>query len=260
MKNSFKILFSLLLIAGLGLQSINAATKKERDLIISGNKAYEGEKFAEARSFYEEALKENPASAEARYNLGLAKLKLYNPGDTTRTNRNLIEDARSAFSDISGMYKTKPQLAKNASYNLGNLSMAEKNYAEAIDYYKQALRLNPDDEKARRNLRIAQLNLKKNESNKNKNNNDNDNKEDNKKDKDKEKDKDKNKENNSQNNKDQKNQDNRQQNNQQGGISKQAAAQILKASENKENQTRARVNAARESDKEFKNNINSRRW
>jgi len=48
-----------------------------------------------------------------------------------------------------------------AWYNMGNVFMQDKKYAESIDAYKNALRRNPKDDEARYNLRLAQLLLKK---------------------------------------------------------------------------------------------------
>ena len=64
---------------------------------------------------------------------------------------------------------------------MGNMSFLAEDYQAAIDFYKQALRLNPADDKARKNLRLAQMKLpKNNKDNKQNNKNDQD-----KKDKDK---------------------------------------------------------------------------
>ena len=49
-------------------------------------------------------------------------------------------------------------------YNLGHLSYNQGDYASSIGYYKSVLRSNPDDDKARLYLRMAQL--KQNEQNK----------------------------------------------------------------------------------------------
>ncbi len=132
------------------------STRQERRLIMKGNKQYVDRKFVEAASSYTEALSENPASAEARYNLALSQLRqVTNPADTTPRAKNLIGNAVKNFEDVAARAKDKPGIASKANYNLGNLEFNRKDYAKAISYYKQALRINPDDDAARKNLRIA---------------------------------------------------------------------------------------------------------
>src|SRR5699024_11514396 len=50
---------------------------------------------------------------------------------------------------------------RSSDLNLGNISFQEKNYAQSIEEYKNALRRNPKDDETRYNLRLAQLLLKK---------------------------------------------------------------------------------------------------
>lgn len=47
-------------------------------------------------------------------------------------------------------------------HNLGNLAMKEKNYQEAVQAYKEALRNNPNDEETRYNFALAKEMLKQN--------------------------------------------------------------------------------------------------
>jgi len=77
----------LLLTLGGGVPVVQASTRAERRLVTKGNKLYTDRKYVEAASVYEEALKENPQSTSARYNLGLAQLRqVKNPKDTTPAN------------------------------------------------------------------------------------------------------------------------------------------------------------------------------
>lgn len=233
------------------------STRKERKLINKGNSLYNERKFVEATSIYEEALKENSSSAEARYNLGLSQIRqVANPADTTGKSAKLVDAARKNFSQVAALAKTKPGLAAKANFNLGNIEFNAKDFAKAIEFYKQALRIDPNDDKARKNLRIAQKNLQNQNQDKNKNQN--------QKNKEDQKNKDQNKENNKDQNKDQ-NQNQNQNNNQkqdkkEEDLSQQAASQILQAIDNKEAATRARVNKANSGDKAAKTKANSRRW
>ncbi|MDE7402913.1 MAG: tetratricopeptide repeat protein [Muribaculaceae bacterium] len=226
-------------------------TRRERKAISAGNNKYRESKWVEAASFYEKALEENPNSAEARYNLGLAEIRqVVNLQDTTARSVAHIKKAKEAFGAVTNLAKEKPGLAAKANYNLGNIEFNSKEYQKAIDYYKQTLRIDPNDDRARRNLRIAQLNLKnqqdKNQQNKNQDKQDQD------------KNKDKQQQNQQQNQQQQNQQEQKQQQDKQ--LSPQAAAQILQAAENKEAQVRARVNKASKGDKSQRSAQSNKKW
>lgn len=225
------------------------SVRKERRLINEGNKLYGEKKYREAAKKYESALATNSSSAVAAYNLGLTRMVLgSNPADTTEKARKLLEEGKSAMQSVAAMGQTHPQLAAHANYNLGNLAFNANDYAGAIQSYKEALRLTPGDDNARRNLRIAQLKQQQNQDNKD----NKDNKDQNKDNKDQNKDQDQDNKDQDQNKQDQNDQNRNQdkndkqppRQNQGGGINEQTADQILKAMENKENQTRGRVSNA----------------
>lgn len=250
-----KHIIYILLIALFGAmaQNAEASTRKERSLVSKGNKAYVSHKYVEAASLYEEALKENPQSTSARYNLGLSQIRqVKNPQDTTPKNRQLLDRARKNLTDVASQAKVKPGLASKANYNLGNLEFNSKEYRKAIEYYKQALRIDPKDENARRNLRIAQKQL----DNQNKDKNQNQNQDQKDKDKDK---KDQNKDQNKDQQKQDQNKDQQKQPQEQK-INQQTAERILQAMDNKENQTRARVNRASKGDKSTGSGRSTKRW
>ena len=234
--------------------SFAESNRQERRLINKGNTLYRERKFVDAQKTYQQALKANPASAEARYNLGLSEIRqVANPADTTPAVRNLVENARKNFSEVAAMAKTKPGLATKANFNLGNIEFHSQDYQKAIDYYKQALRIDPNDEKARKNLRIAQKKLQKQNQDKNKDRNQD-------KDKNKDKDKDKDKDKNKDQKQDQKQDQNKDREKDQQSISQQTASQILQAIDNKESATRARVNKANTGEKAGAAARNNRRW
>ena len=121
-------------------------------------------------------------------------------------------------------------------------------YQKAIDYYKQSLRIDPDDDNARRNLRIAQKKLQQQNQDKNQQNQNQDQQD--KKDR-----------------QDQKNQQQQQpqqqeqkQQPQEQKINEQTAQRILQAMDSKENQTRARVNRAAKGEKSVGNGGARKRW
>ena len=224
------------------------STREERRLINEGNKLYTERKFADAAKKYEEALGVNSQSAVGKYNLGLAQLKqVTNPQDSTPKSQSLLSSARQNLSSVAALAKDKPGLASKANYNLGNLEFNTKEYKNAVDYYKQALRINPNDESARKNLRIAQKQLQNQDQDKNQNQDQNKEQQDQQdQQKDQNQNQDQNQDQNKNQNQDQKQNQDKQQEQQ---INPQTANQILQAMDNKENQTRARVNRANKGEK-----------
>lgn len=228
-------IISLLSLAIAALPAYAESTRKERRLISEGNRLYKEGKFKEASKQYQMAVAVNPQSPEARFNLALSHLKLAaQPGVDEKQREQLMKSGTEGMTAIAGVGASNPKLASYAAYNLGNVAFNAQQYPEAIQCYKQALRFNPDDDTARRNLRIAQKKLQDQNKDKNKDQN---------KDKDN-KDKDKNQDKNNQNKDQNQNQDKNQNQQKDNSMSNNTAEQILKAMENKENATRTRVNAA----------------
>lgn len=230
--------------AALPFDASATSNRKERRMVSEGNELFKKGRFTEAAEKYQMALKIEPESKEALYNLGLTYIRRANTAQSDSLRRQLVEAGAEAMQSVSQVAKDKPSLAADALYNLGNIAFNMQDYSQAIEMYKHSLRIRPEDEKTRRNLRIAQKKLKQNKDD----NQDKDNNKD--KDQDKEKEQDK--------NKDQNQNQNQQQDQRQPEINPQAAEQILKAMENKENQTRARVN--RNGQKAAGKSSASKRW
>ena len=230
----------------------DTSTRKERNHIRAGNKLYEEKRFAEAEVEYRKALEQNAMSEKAMYNLAVSLLRQAGNADPNNEN-NPIAEAQSILTDLA---KTAGDdaISERSFYNLGNMAFNQQQYDQAINMYKGALRKNPDNDKARENLRLAQLKKQEQEQNQDQNKdqnkdqnqdqkdqnkdrqNQNQNKDQNK-DQDQNKDKDQNQ--NQQNQDKQKPQQQPQQ--QQGGISDANAAKILKTMETEENATRRKV-------------------
>lgn len=236
------------------------SNRKERNAITAGNKLYNDGRYRAAMLKYQEALKMNPNSAVARYNLGLSQIRLgSNPSDTTQTAKDMLKKGCESMEMVSKLGSQKPDLAAKANYNLGNVCFNSEGYPQALDYYKQALRLNPDDAAAKRNLRITQLKMQNQNQDKDKNQDQNkDQNQDQKKDQNKDQNQNKDQDQNKDQNQDQ--QQNKNQQQQPQDINQQTADQILKAMENKENQTRARVGNGSQGDKTKGQNRSRKNW
>ena len=112
-----------------GAPVVQASTRAERRLVTKGNKLYTERKFMEAESIYQEALRENPQSTSARYNLGLSQLRqVKNMKDSTPKTQKLIEGARRNFNEAARQAKERPGIAAKANYNLGNMEFNMEQY------------------------------------------------------------------------------------------------------------------------------------
>lgn len=215
--------------------------KSERNNIRSGNSFYKDNKFTEAEVAYRKALDANENSKIGTYNLGASLYK-----------QEKWQEARSAYESVA-QSASSPAEAAEIWHNMGNISMKEQNYAQSIEEYKNALRLNPSDDETRYNLRLAQLKLQEqqqqqqNQKDQNKDQKDQQNKNDDKQqqqNKDQEQKQD-------QQNKEQPRQDQQQQQNQQkqqpqeGRMSEENAQQILDAIQRDEQETQEKAQKAR---------------
>ena len=111
-----------------------------------GNRSYEQQAYDSALLDYLNAQAGLPERAEPGYNAGNT---LYHQGDFQGAQQRLI----AALQGAGG------ELAQRINYNLGNLFFVTRQYEQAIESYKQALRLNPDDLDAKHNLELALLKL-----------------------------------------------------------------------------------------------------
>lgn len=242
-----KLILIILLFAGFASAASPVyaqSTRKERRYISAGNKLYKEGKYKEASRQYQMAVAENPQSPEGRFNLALCQLRLSaQPGLDEKQSGQLLQAGEEGMKQIISLGPSNPSLASYAAYNLGNVAFNAQKYPEAIQCYKESLRFNPADDNARRNLRIAQKKLQdQNKDKQDQNKDQNKDKQDKNKDKNKDQNKDQNKD------KQDKNQNQKQQPQnppkQDNSMSNNTAEQILKAMENKENGTRARMNAS----------------
>lgn len=147
-----------ILILSLCALPMAALAQKERADIRSGNKQFNAGKYAEAEVDYKRALEKNINSYEANFNLGGALYKQGRNEDATVAFQKIIEDG------------TNPENQAKTFYNLGNTLVKQRKLDEAIESYKNALRLDPTDVQAKFNLAYAQK-LKQEDENKDKDQN-----------------------------------------------------------------------------------------
>lgn len=193
-----------------------SAQKAERDYIREGNRAYKDSTYVNAEVNYRKAIDVNPKSAISMYNLG-----------NTLMQQNKLQEAMEQFVAATKMEKDKGNLAQ-IYHNMGVIFHSGKDYAKAVEAYKESLRNNPKDNETRYNLALAQKMLKDQEQNQqNQDQNQDQNQNQDKKEQEKEQDKDK----QDQNQQDQQNQDQQPQppQPQENQMSKENAEQLLKS-------------------------------
>lgn len=149
----YKLTFVLLLVSNL------ANAQNWKDTIVSARKAYQKGNSERALKQYHEA--ENLVKQENK-GVDLNEEK----GQTAYKNRD-FKSAEDYYQ--KSIANKKNNFDKSKSYhNLGNTQFKQQKYDEAIASYKQALKLNPNQEQTRYNLSEA-IRMKKNQDAKNEN-------------------------------------------------------------------------------------------
>ena len=242
------------LIYILALLSISVAMSAQTDRkeVRSGNRQFRRENYKEAEISYRKALVKDSLSFAANYNLANV---LYR-GEHYDEAGKILETVREAA----------PASEYGADYffNAGDIALAKKDYAAAVDAFKQSLLLNPGDLQAKENYIYARKMLENQQQNgggqDNHQNQDQQQNQDNQDNRDNQQDR-----NDNQQNQDQQNQD--QQDSQDGRngqqpqpvkISPQQAQQMLKAMQAKEKETQDKVN--REKAEALKSRQKEKNW
>lgn len=155
-----RILLILSLLTTFSLTGL--AQKEVRQLARSGNKLYQKEKYDKAELKYRKALEINPSDKVANFNLANTLL---------RTERG--DEADKIYQELLKEVKILPkEQAADVAHNAGNLAMSKKDYAKAVDMYKESLRRRPTDEETRYNLALAQKLLQQQQQENNEDNKD----------------------------------------------------------------------------------------
>lgn len=124
--------------------------KEAQEFLSDASIALQEDEFPTAEADFRKAIALNPANDTGKYNLGTA----YYGKDKNTEALNRFKQAASVATEKSQKHR--------AFHNLGNTFMNEKNYAEAVEAYKNALRNNPTDDESRYNLALAKDMLEKN--------------------------------------------------------------------------------------------------
>lgn len=134
----------LLLACGLGLTMPAQAQTEAYRMVKHGNKCFLREDYKNAEKYYLRALQEQPRNARIRFNLA----------DTYMAENN-NQEALKQFADAAKA-ETNKTVKAMSFHNMGYIHHKAKQYDEAIKYYKEALRNNPNDDDTRYNLALCQ--------------------------------------------------------------------------------------------------------
>ncbi len=136
------------------LVAISASAQTDRTYIRQGNKQFRASNFADAEVSYRKALEKNDRNPQAHYNLGNSLLK-----------QNKDSAAVAEFETASKI-ETDPLMKSQSFHNMGVVCQKHEMFSEAIEAYKQSLRLNPHDDETRYNLQLCKHQLKKQQQDK----------------------------------------------------------------------------------------------
>ncbi|MBR5174870.1 MAG: tetratricopeptide repeat protein [Bacteroidales bacterium] len=146
MMTGFKhiLTFSLLLLV-----SLNVGAQVDRKEVRSGNRKFAKGNWQESEIDYRKALVKDTASFAASYNLAGALYRQDN-----------FEEAGKALDKLKEVAADN-DYAADYYYNLGNVAVQGKDWAAAVDAYKQSLLRRPGDMDAKENYAYAKLMLQK---------------------------------------------------------------------------------------------------
>lgn len=139
-----RILLTFIFIIG----SFFAQSQEWKKSLMDARKCYKNGLFSEAVENYRKAISKAPKEIDLSEELAQAHYKSRE-----------FKAAEKEFEKSLNSGKNKKASASK-HYNIGNSRMKSRNYSGAVDAYKQALRLNPNDKKTKYNLSEAIRRLK----------------------------------------------------------------------------------------------------
>ena len=137
------------------VSTIPTQAQSDRSNIREGNRLFRSGKHADSEVSYRKAMEKNPRNPQAAYNLGNALFAQK-------------KDSAAVVAYQSGVQLETSAIRKAMGYhNMCVVCQSHKMFSEAIEAYKNALRLNPKDDEARYNLELCKKQQKKQQDKKN---------------------------------------------------------------------------------------------
>ncbi|MBP3482569.1 MAG: tetratricopeptide repeat protein [Alistipes sp.] len=157
------------------VSEVAAQSLPERSLVRKGNRQFGRERYEKSVDSYTRALEAAPNNFEATYNLSNALFRSERYDKAEQTMMRAAADST----------RTDTERAE-AFFNLGNTQFMQKKLQEALESYKNSLRLNPSDMEAKYNYAYTKRLLEQQQNQENQDDKDNkDDKQDGQQDKDK---------------------------------------------------------------------------
>ena len=133
---------TLALVFALLASSLLACGRQTPEANAQGNDAFDAQDYAGAVEAYRRAQGSSPDLPEPFYNSGNSQYR-----------QESYDDALSSYDQAQ--LNAGEGLTGSIHFNRGNVHFNREAYGEAAEAYKEVLRLNPDNEDAKRNLELA---------------------------------------------------------------------------------------------------------
>lgn len=128
-----------MLLLAFVLDTIAVSAQADRHEVRQGNRRFSREDYKEAELSYRKALVKDSLSAAARYNLASALYRQEN-----------FDGAREIMGSFDGQ-----DVSADVHYNTGDIALQLKDYAAAVEAFRQSLLKNPGDLDAKENYVYA---------------------------------------------------------------------------------------------------------
>lgn len=150
-----RLLLLLFMSIAYSFSPLTAQAQTDRQYLRQGNKQFRAGNYADAEVSYRKALEKNDRNPQVLFNLG----------------NSLMAQRKDSAAIVEFEKATKIEttpLRKSMSYhNMGVICQQHQMWGEAIEAYKQSLRLNPNDDETRYNLQLCKHQQKKQQQNQN---------------------------------------------------------------------------------------------
>lgn len=156
-----KELYSWMVLPLVLLAVAGARADSAREMLAEGNKLFAEAEYTEAINKYNEVLLERPEALEPKFNKANSYYRLDDLGEAI----DLYQEVAAESKDMA--------LVARAKYNLGNcffqrgskqrdsdLQKAVEDMKTSIAHWRQVLEIDPENEKAARNIEVARLTIK----------------------------------------------------------------------------------------------------
>jgi len=135
--------------------SISSFAQNKKSLLRDGNTLYNDSNYTQAEIQYRKSLEKDQEYFNAHFNLADA---IYKQGR--------YKESSAIFDALKNKAPNEEDLSK-IYHNLGNSLVNEQKFDDAIDAYKDALRINPNDKETRHNLILTQKKQQENQEREN---------------------------------------------------------------------------------------------